>query len=479
MQLIWFRQDLRIEDNTALLAATDNGLAIGLYIFTPEQWRNHDDADIKVEFIRRHVTELSQRLSALNIPLIIRTVGLWEDVPQLLKDICVQYQIDDVYVNDEYGVNERQRDQAVKAYLAQENIGFHCYQDRLLFAPGDITNQSGQFFKVFTPFKKHCLSRLHAQYPMPDAAPMAQQKIAIVTDPIPAPLHANNSDIGDIDAWGIGEEHAQTVLADFIEADIQHYHIQRDFPAKDATSHLAAYLNIGVLSIRQCLHAAIRANNGKLAEGESGVAVWISELLWREFYHHILVGYPRVSRHQPFKLQTNQIAWRNAPDELHAWQTGQTGFPIIDAAMRQLKQTGWMHNRLRMIVAMFLTKNLLIDWREGERWFMQHLIDGDLAANNGGWQWSASTGTDSVPYFRIFNPISQSKKFDPHGAFIRRWLPELKMVDDQHIHAPFSAKDQRYAACKYPQPMVDLSDTRKRALAAFSQLSADTDAFPD
>jgi deoxyribodipyrimidine photo-lyase len=261
-------------------------------------------------------------------------------------------------------------------------------------------------------------------------------------------------------------------LQTFIEHRIRNYQTTRDFPGLDATSRLSVYLTSGILSVRQCLHAAIVANQGHMAEGDGGIATWISELIWRDFYHHILVGYPRVSRHQPFKLATNRIAWRDAPEDLHAWQTGQTGFPIIDAAMRQLNQTGWMHNRLRMVVAMFLTKNLLIDWRHGERWFMQHLIDGDLAANNGGWQWSASTGTDAVPYFRIFNPVSQSKRFDPDGEFIRQWVPELARVDDKHIHDPHSAKDKRYAALAYPQPIVDLPASRERALDAFGNLSS-------
>jgi deoxyribodipyrimidine photo-lyase len=226
-----------------------------------------------------------------------------------------------------------------------------------------------------------------------------------------------------------------------------------------------------VLSPRQCLHAALAANQGEFDSGNPGVVTWINELLWREFYKHILVGYPRVSRHRAFRLETEAVPWRHAPQELAAWQEGRTGLPIIDAAMRQLLATGWMHNRLRMIVAMFLTKNLLIDWREGERFFMRHLIDGDLAANNGGWQWSASTGTDAAPYFRIFNPISQSQKFDPDGHFIRQWVPELAGLNKRDIHDP-SSLGGLFAPSGYPRPIVDLSRSRERALAAFKNLSA-------
>ena len=271
-----------------------------------------------------------------------------------------------------------------------------------------------------------------------------------------------------------GEQAAQQRLSIFTAAAIDGYLDQRDFPAKPGTSQLSAYLAAGVISVRQCLHAALAANQGEFDSGKPGVITWINELLWREFYTHILVGYPKVSRHRAFKPETEALAWRNAPKDLLAWQQGRTGFPIIDAAMRQLLATGWMHNRLRMIVAMFLTKNLLIDWREGERFFMQHLVDGCLAANNGGWQWSASTGTDSVPYFRVFNPVSQSKKFDPNGDFIRRWVPELKHLSAKEIHQP-KLLSGLFGTEDYPKPIVDLSTSRLRAIEAFKNLPRTSD----
>ncbi len=224
-----------------------------------------------------------------------------------------------------------------------------------------------------------------------------------------------------------------------------------------------------MISPRQCLHGALASNRGEFDSGSTGVQTWINELLWREFYKHILCGYPQVSRHRAFRAQTEALPWRDAPADLEAWEQGRTGFPIIDAAMRQLLHTGWMHNRLRMIVAMFLSKNLLIDWRKGERHFMRHLIDGDLAANNGGWQWSASTGTDAVPYFRIFNPISQSQRFDPQGHFIRHWLPDLRDIDEKNIHEPMKSRDL-FATNLYHSPMVDLSSSRQRAIEAFKGL---------
>ncbi|MBP5085852.1 deoxyribodipyrimidine photo-lyase, partial [Pseudomonas chlororaphis] len=301
------------------------------------------------------------------------------------------------------------------------------------------------------------------------AAPRMQATL-IKADAVPRQVEGFSTPDPHLQAlWPAGENVAQQRLAHFAEAQLDHYQAERDFPAKPGTSQLSPYLTAGVLSPRQCLHAALQNNRGEFASGSPGAVTWINELLWREFYKHILVGYPRVSRHRAFRPETEAVAWRDAPDELAAWQQARTGLPIIDAAMRQLLETGWMHNRLRMIVAMFLTKNLLIDWRLGERFFMRHLIDGDLAANNGGWQWSSSTGTDSAPYFRIFNPLSQSQRFDSQGTFIKRWLPELAGLNEKDIHNP-AAMGGLFGVAGYPPPMVDLSMSRERALAAFKNL---------
>ena len=269
--------------------------------------------------------------------------------------------------------------------------------------------------------------------------------------------------------WPAGEKEARRRLDTFADEQISYYKNERDFPAKPGTSQLSAYLAAGVVSPRQCLHAALQSNQGEFESGNIGAITWINELLWREFYKHILVGYPRVSRHRAFRPETEALAWRDAPEDLAAWKEGRTGFPIIDAAMRQLLETGWMHNRLRMVVAMFLTKNLLIDWREGERFFMHHLVDGDLAANNGGWQWSSSTGTDAAPYFRIFNPVTQSEKFDSEGVFIKHWLPELAELNKKEVHNPASRRWPVWRG-RLPAPIVDLKKSRERALAAFQSL---------
>lgn len=470
-QLIWFRNDLRIHDNTALHAALQAGPSIAVFTPSPQQWLLHDDAPSKIDFLLRNLAELQKSLAGLNVPLLIRPTESWQEAPEVIAQLCHAFKIDAVHVNTEYGTHESQRDAAVGAHLVDQGVLFHSHLDQLLFKPGSILTQSGTFFKVFSQFKKACYKSLYDAVPAIIRTPQAQAPLAITSDPVPssvAGFHAIAPERQTL--WPAGEQVAQQRLKAFTDAAIHGYLERRDFPAQAGTSQLSAYLVAGVLSIRQCLHAALSANQGEFASGQQGVVTWINELLWREFYTHILAGFPRVSRHRAFKPETEALAWRNSEKDLLAWQQGRTGFPIIDAAMRQLLATGWMHNRLRMIVAMFLTKNLLIDWRAGERFFMQHLIDGSLAANNGGWQWSASTGTDSVPYFRIFNPVSQSKRFDPNGDFIRHWLPELKHLNAKEIHQP-KLLTGLFGTADYPKPIVDLSSSRVRAINAFKDLS--------
>ncbi|WP_172147569.1 deoxyribodipyrimidine photo-lyase [Pseudomonas tumuqii] len=469
-QLLWLRTDLRVHDNSALAAAMAAGPTVALFLLSPRQWQAHDDAPSKVDFWLRNLSEVSRELGALNVPLLVRQADHWSEAPRVIAELCQQLQIGSVQVNEEYGVHESRRDQAVAQALDALGINFRSHLDQLLFRPGSVLTKSGGYFQVYSQFRKVCYQRLHSALPAQVKRPAAQAPLPIASDPIAdavagfAPPAASLRQL-----WPAGEQEAHRRLQAFADEQINDYQSERDLPGKPGTSRLSAYLAAGVLSPRQCLHAALHANRGEFDSGNSGIVTWINELLWREFYKHILVGYPRVSMHRAFRPDTDVLAWRQAPDELAAWQQGRTGFPLIDAAMRQLLATGWMHNRLRMVVAMFLTKNLLIDWREGERFFMRHLIDGDLAANNGGWQWSASTGTDAAPYFRIFNPLSQSQRFDPDGRFIRHWLPELSGLNNQDIHNP-AAIGGLFGVADYPRPMVDLGSSRARALAAFKRL---------
>ncbi len=470
MQLIWLRSDLRVNDNTALSAAAAAGPCVAVYLPSPEQWLEHDDAPCKVDFWLRNLKTLSQALGELNIPLLIRNAPRWDDAPQVLLDLCRQLNVDAVHFNEEYGLHETRRDAAVADRLKAQGIDARSYLDQLLFKPGSVLTKTGSYFQVFSQFRKVCYERLHRSLPRLVSAPMAQAPLNIISDPIPAQVQGFDTPSDSLRAlWPAGEAEARRRLDTFADVQIDYYQSERDFPAKPGTSQLSAYLAAGVISPRQCLHAALQSNQGEFESGKVGAVTWINELLWREFYKHILVGYPRVSRHRAFRPETEALAWRDAPEELTAWQEARTGVPIIDAAMRQLLETGWMHNRLRMVVAMFLTKNLLIDWREGERFFMRHLIDGDLAANNGGWQWSSSTGTDSAPYFRIFNPLSQSEKFDAEGVFIKHWLPELAGLNKKEVHNP-AKLGGLFGVADYPPPIVDLNASRARALAAFKNL---------
>jgi len=455
MHLTWLRSDLRIDDNTALAAASERGPTLALWLVSPGQWLAHDDAACKVDFWLRNLRDLRQSLERLNIPLLIRRIDIWDQAPQAVLDVCRQHQVQSVHWNEEYGINEQRRDDATRALLEKSSIQAHSHLDQLLFRPGTILTRSGDYFQVFSQFKKNCLEHLHRGLPALAHRVKRQAPLQITSDPIPEHVDGFEKPAQTLrDHWPAGEAEAQARLARFLDETIDDYHQLRDLPAKPGTSQLSTYLAAGVISPRQCLHGALASNRGEFDSGSSGVQTWINELLWREFYKHILAGYPQVSRHRAY---------------LEAWEQGRTGFPIIDAAMRQLLDTGWMHNRLRMIVAMFLSKNLLIDWRKGERHFMRHLIDGDLAANNGGWQWSASTGTDAVPYFRIFNPVTQSQRFDPQGRFIRHWLPELQRLDEKAIHLPLISADL-FARQSYYRPIVDLDSSRQRALEAFKNL---------
>ncbi|MDH4843143.1 deoxyribodipyrimidine photo-lyase [Pseudomonas sp. BN505] len=470
MHLTWLRSDLRIDDNTALSAATERGPTIALWLVSPGQWQAHDDAACKVDFWLRNLRDLRQSLEGLNIPLLIRKIDTWDQAPQAVLEVCRQHQVASAHWNEEYGINEQRRDDATRALLGKSGIQAHSHLDQLFFRPGTILTRSGDYFQVFSQFKKTCLEHLHRSLPALAHRVKRQAPLHIPADPLPQHVDGFETPTRALrEYWPAGEAEAQGRLSRFLDEAIDDYQLQRDLPAKPGTSQLSTYLAAGVISPRQCLHGALASNRGEFDSGSTGVQTWINELLWREFYKHVLSGYPQVSRHRAFRAQTEALPWRDAPADLEAWEQGRTGFPIIDAAMRQLLDTGWMHNRLRMVVAMFLSKNLLIDWRKGERHFMRHLIDGDLAANNGGWQWSASTGTDAVPYFRIFNPISQSQRFDPQGHFIRHWLPELRGLDEKTIHLPVKSADL-FANNSYHSPIVDLGSSRQRALEAFKSL---------
>ncbi len=467
--LCWFRTDLRVEDQPALLSAVEDADAIALFIASPEQWHQHGDAPVKVDFWLRGLHALKTELTALNIPLKWLVIDHWKDVPQALLEFCQMHAIDSVHCNREFGVNERRRDRQCYSLLKGHGITMTGHHGGTLLIPGTVKTGSDSYYRVFTPFAKACREKLRTAPYRLAAAPKKQTSNKLpASDDLPSVMPGWDAPAATLQqGWPAGSDVAHKRLEQFAQARMSQYVPDRDFPALPGTSTLSPYLAAGMISAGQCLHAAMMVNQGETETGNRGVSTWITEILWREFYQHLVYGFPTLSMHQPMRPDTNAVVWRDSPEDLTAWCEARTGVPIVDAAMRQLVTTGWMHNRLRMVVAMYLTKNLLIDWRRGESFFMQHLIDGELAANNGGWQWSASTGADSAPYFRVFNPISQSEKFDPKGQFIRHWVPELASLSDREIHDP-SAISRR--ALNYPDQIVDLKSSRVRAIEAFASL---------
>ena len=468
--LIWFRRDLRIDDNTALFEATrhaDDGV-VGLFLITAKQWQEHDDANEKVRFLIENVRDLSEQLAKLNIPLLVKTCDDFQSVPSCVSKLACETGCDTVFINREYEVNESKRDNRVSVACDQAGVALRRFHDRTIVPPKAISTKEGKFYSVFTPYRRvwDNTSRETLQI---SPRPLPQPVIPIDRDPVPESIVGFDFSNARSDLWPPGEEEAQRRLEAFSNI-ISSYNVERDIPSIRGTSLLSPYLNIGAISARQCFSKADQILETSGGENE-GAKTWISELTWRDFYNHVMVACPRVSKHQPFKPKTNQIPWRTDEADFGAWKSGMTGYPIVDAGMRQLNQTGWMHNRLRMVTAMFLTKNLLIDWRWGERYFMSRLVDGDLSANNGGWQWSASTGTDSVPYFRIFNPFSQSKRFDPDGLFIKKMCPELKQVPAKSLHDPVKLSQSiSTLGIDYPNFIVDYKAGRERALRAFKAL---------
>jgi len=475
--LMWFRADLRTQDNTALWHAgrDDDARVVGVFTICSEQWAAHDWGPKKVNFILRSLRQVSRDLAALRMPLKIITTPTFDDVPAKLLELAAAIDASALYFNREYEVNEVKRDERVATVFGKEDIDVHAFHDQVLTTPGDVMTKAGDWYSVYSPFRKrwtayvgeHGLPRVHRR-------PTRQTETDVTSDDIPDAAEGFDADDDRPDLWPAGEHHAMSRLRAFVDARMEAYDDQRDTPSINGTSGLSPYLTVGAISPRQCVRSAVDANGGQLGTAGSlhgGPAIWISELIWREFYKHLLVGFPRLSRHQPFQLETSRITWRQDDAQFEAWTQGLTGFPIVDAAMRQLNATGWMHNRLRMIVAMFLTKDLFLDWRRGEQYFMQRLIDGDLAANNGGWQWSASTGTDAAPYFRIFNPVSQGRSHDPDGTFVREWVPELRNVKGKNVHEPWTLPDD-HRPSDYPAPIIDHRAAREHAIEAFKALKS-------
>ncbi|KJY84531.1 deoxyribodipyrimidine photolyase [Vibrio galatheae] len=467
MKLVWLRRDLRVEDNTALVQACASGEpVVALYIATPKTWQNHALAPIQADLIYRRLFELQKDLAAKNINLYYAQVDSFLDSVQLVTSIAKQQGVSGVWFNKEYEVDEQLRDAKLIGMLEQAGIdGIGC-DDKCLLKPGSVVNKQGDYFKVFTPFKRAYLEKMYRQAvvvtkvtPVRTQGTVQSSQIDEFSSQCPFDYPRQTSKRYPVNMDAIIKR-----LRDFERLSVSNYHLQRDFPAIEGTSELSPYLAIGALSIRQCMARLMFEQQLPLSGGRE---IWQSELVWREFYQHLTYFEPKLSKGKSFTPWGDNLVWKKSDSAFSAWKNGTTGYPIVDAAMRQLNQTGWMHNRLRMIVASFLIKDLHLDWRLGEQYFMSQLVDGDYPANNGGWQWCASTGCDGQPYFRIFNPVTQGEKFDPQGEFVRTWIPELQDVPDKFIHQPWKWINAK--ALSYPSPIVDHKTEREITLSLYKE----------
>ena len=479
--LVWFRRDLRVDDNAALFRALKASERVYcVFVFDRQildALRRREDR--RVEFIREAVVALRAELESIGGGLVALHDLATDAIPRLARDLGAHA----VFANHDYEPDAIARDEAVARDLAMLGIDFHGFKDQVIFEKDEVVTAAGKPFSVFTPYKNAWLRKVDAFYLMGYAV----RKYAHVLKPPPSEdaipsLDALGFAPTNLGRLGIVPSHAGALHAfDEFKQRMCDYAQTRDFPAVKGPSYLSVHLRFGTLSIRTAAREAHRAWHG-MAEfsGGHGAEVWLSELIWRDFYFQILHHHPHVVGRN-FKPEYDAVRWEEGPradERLSAWSEARTGFPLVDAAMRQLHQTGYMHNRLRMVVASFLTKDLGIDWRLGEQHFALHLNDYDLAANNGGWQWAASTGCDAQPYFRIFNPVAQSERFDPHGKFIRRYVPELGDLADRAIHAPWlaGAIDLKAAGVElgttYPLPVVDHAVERERTLARFKAARA-------
>ncbi|NLV00852.1 deoxyribodipyrimidine photo-lyase [Marinomonas sp. UCMA 3892] len=462
--LVWLRNDLRCVDNPALYLASleanfaREGIAV-IVTPTPKQWEQHNESDAKNGLRAGLIKNLAKTLATLGIPLHTLEADTFDQLPDAITVFCLSNNIKHLWFNRDLPIHEQQRDQAVCEQLQQHQISTHVQATDIIVSQ-DVLSQQGTPFKVFTPFFNRWVTMLAQQDITPLPTPDPQAKA------LPEPcLNLTWEKPFRDDLWPADHDTAKQKLWQFCHHKERHYQEGRDYPIEPATSTLSPYLALGALGPRQCLEAIFYTCNQEERRWQD--SIWLKELAWRDFYRQLMSHFPFLCKSRPFKPETSALIWRQNEEEFQAWCEGRTGFPIVDAAMRQLNQTGWMHNRLRMVAASFFTKLMFADWRRGEAYFMSKLIDGEFAANNGGWQWSASTGCDAAPYFRVFNPTRQSQTYDKNGDFIRRFVPELTKLDAKSIHDP---KPEQRKQCHYPEPIIDYKPARLAAIAAFDEL---------
>jgi len=480
--LVWFRRDLRVADHPALAEALrDAGAVWCAFVLDKAILDGLPWEDRRVAFIRASLADLDEQIASLGkgARLIVRHAVAEDEIPRLAAELDVQA----VYAHHDDDPAALARDARVRERLAADGRALRTAKDHVIFERREILTGAGTPYGVFTPYRNAWLKALHARPELlgdcgSDVAGSALARA-------PAGPWKDGAAVPALEEFGFsakaatqrddpglrpGSRGGEELLAEFLDR-MDDYDDTRDFPATPGPSHLGIHLRFGTLSLRRLVALASQRVEG----GSRGAQTWLSELVWRDFYHQVLFHHPHVVEHA-YRADCDAIRWERgeqAEEHFEAWCAGRTGYPLVDAGMRQLNATGYMHNRLRMITASFLTKDLGVSWRRGEAYFALHLNDFELASNNGGWQWAASTGCDAQPWFRIFNPVTQSERFDPQGAFIRRWVPELRLLGGKAIHAPWKAKPVELAAAKvaldvdYPLPIVDHDVAREKTLARF------------
>ena len=476
--LLWIRQDLRLADNPALSAAIERGSPVlPVFVWAPEEEDPWAPGAASRWWLHQSLLRLAADLEARGSRLIIRRAqpakagdpGTLGALRALLRDSGARA----IYWNRRYEPAVIARDKTLKQALRDSGIEAESFNAALLAEPWDVRNQSGRPFQVFTPFWKHVRATLDPPRPTPAPAaipppPSWPASLALEALGLPPTIRL---DRGLAAAWEPGERGGARNLERFLGGPVRDYDAARNVPGITGTSRLSPHLHFGEVSPRQVWHAA----------SEWQQQQFVTEIGWREFAHHLLFHFPRTTD-EPLRSEFLHFPWEGDRSRLPAWQRGRTGVPLVDAGMRELWSTGWMHNRVRMVVASFLVKNLRLPWQDGARWFWDTLVDADLASNTLGWQWSAGCGADAAPYFRVFNPVLQGLKFDPDGAYVRRWVPELARLAAPAIHAPWDEDDATLRAAgvvlgqTYPRPIVDLKASRDAALAAYQQMRGGTAA---
>ena len=479
--LMWFRRDLRLADNAALYHALRSCREVVCgFVFDTAILKDLPKADRRVEFIRESLAELAQELAERGGSLVVRHGLAEEELPRLARELGVQA----VFANRDDEPAAQERDAKVFGGLANAGITFHAYKDKAIFERDEVRTQTGQAFSVFTPYKRAWLAKLDdfylKAYPAQHYADALVRAPEALRAPVPTleELGFQKTNLSELEI-PVGASGGAQLFEDFFDKRIDRYHEARDYPGIRGPSYLGVHLRFGTVSIREVAGVAHRLSQS----GNQGAATWLSELIWRDFFFQILAHHPEVAAGKSFRPEYDKIIWhhgKHADALFEAWREGRTGYPLVDAAMAQINQSGYMHNRLRMVVASFLCKDLGLDWRRGEAYFAEHLNDFELSSNNGNWQWASGSGCDAQPWFRIFNPVTQSERFDPEGKFIRRYLPQLAKLSNNAIHAPWLATPVELEAAgvrlgeTYPKPIVDHTQARERTLQRYAAVKEQT-----